>query len=52
MTIPDFVTRPQLSQDVARHVRRRIFEGAYAAGEYVRLEQLAARAGSQRHTRS
>ncbi len=45
MTIPDFVARPQLSQDVARYVRRRIFEGAYAAGEYVRLEQLAAELG-------
>lgn len=45
MTIPDFVARPQLSQDVARYVRRRIFEGAYGAGEYVRLEQLAAELG-------
>jgi DNA-binding GntR family transcriptional regulator len=45
MTVPDFVARPQLSQDVARYVRRRIFEGAYGAGEYVRLEQLAAELG-------
>jgi DNA-binding GntR family transcriptional regulator len=45
MTVPDFVARPQLSQDVARYVRRRIFDGAYAAGEYVRLEQLAAELG-------
>lgn len=45
MTASDFVVRPQLSQDVARYVRRRIFEGAYAAGDYVRLEQLAAELG-------
>lgn len=45
MTVPDFVARPQLSQDVARYVRRRIFDGAYAAREYVRLEQLAAELG-------
>ena len=45
MTVPDFVARPQLSQDVARYVRRRIFDGAYGAGEYVRLEQLAAELG-------
>lgn len=45
MTVPDFVARPQLSQDVARYVRRRIFEGTYGAGEYVRLEQLAAELG-------
>jgi DNA-binding GntR family transcriptional regulator len=42
---PDFTARPQLSEDVARHVRRRIFEGTYGAGEYVRLEQLAAELG-------
>jgi DNA-binding GntR family transcriptional regulator len=42
MTIPDFAARPQLSEDVVRHVRQRIFEGIYAAGSYVRLEQLAA----------
>ena len=42
MTVPDFVARPQLSEDVARYVRRRIFEGTFGAGEYVRLEQLAA----------
>lgn len=45
MTASDFVVRPQLSQDVASYVRRRIFEGAYAAGDYVRLEQLAAELG-------
>lgn len=45
MTAPDFVTRPQLSEDVARQVRQRIFEGRYAAGEYIRLEQLAAELG-------
>jgi DNA-binding GntR family transcriptional regulator len=36
-----FAVRPQLSDDVARHVRRRIFNGDFAAGEYIRLEQLA-----------
>jgi DNA-binding GntR family transcriptional regulator len=36
-----FVERPQLSDDVARHIRRRIFDGTLAAGEYVRLEQVA-----------
>lgn len=46
MTVPDFVARPQLSQDVAWYVRRRIFDGAYGAGEYVRLEQVAAELGS------
>lgn len=45
MTVPDFVARPQLSEDVARYVRRRIFEGTFGAGEYVRLEQLAAELG-------
>jgi DNA-binding GntR family transcriptional regulator len=45
MTVPDFVARTQLSDDVARYVRRRIFEGTYVAGEYVRLEQLAAELG-------
>lgn len=45
MSIPDFATRPQLSEDVARYVRRRIFDGTYSAGEYVRLDQLAAELG-------
>lgn len=45
MTIPDFVARPQLSEDVARFVRKRIFDGTYVAGEYVRLDQLAAELG-------
>ncbi|MEH3135303.1 MAG: GntR family transcriptional regulator [Mycolicibacterium neoaurum] len=36
-----FAARPQLSDDVARVVRRRIFEGTYPAGEYLRLDQLA-----------
>jgi DNA-binding GntR family transcriptional regulator len=45
MTVPDFAARPQLSEDVARFVRRRIFDGTYAAGEYVRLDQLAAELG-------
>jgi DNA-binding GntR family transcriptional regulator len=45
MSAPDFAARPQLSEDVARFVRRRIFDGAYAAGQYVRLDQLAAELG-------
>ena len=45
MSGPDFVARPQLSEDVARFVRRRIFDGTYAAGNYVRLDQLAAELG-------
>ncbi|MCV7434757.1 GntR family transcriptional regulator [Mycolicibacterium bacteremicum] len=42
---PDFTARPQLSDDVARVVRRRIFDGTYPAGEYLRLDQLAADLG-------
>ena len=45
MTIPDFRARPQLSEDVAGFVRKRIFEGTYAAGQYVRLDQLAMELG-------
>jgi DNA-binding GntR family transcriptional regulator len=45
MTTPDFAARPQLSDDVARFIRRRIFDGTYAAGSYVRLDQLAAELG-------
>lgn len=45
MTKPEFAARPQLADDVARFVRRRIFNGTYAAGEYVRLEQLAGELG-------
>jgi DNA-binding GntR family transcriptional regulator len=45
MTVPDFAARPQLSEDVARFVRERIFDGTYAAGQYVRLDQLAAELG-------
>ncbi|BBY29096.1 GntR family transcriptional regulator [Mycolicibacterium sediminis] len=40
-----FTPRPQLSDDVARYVRRRIFTGAFPAGEYLRLDQLAAELG-------
>ena len=43
MSVPEFATRPQLSEEVARYVRNRIFDGTYAAGEYVRLDQLAER---------
>src|ERR1700759_5056909 len=45
MSVPDFAPRPQLSEDVARYVRKRIFDGTYSAGEYVRLDQLAAELG-------
>jgi len=45
MDIPDFAARPQLSDDVARYVRNRIFDGTYPAGQYVRLDQLAAELG-------
>lgn len=45
MTVPNFGARPQLSDDVARYVRRRIFEGSYGPGEFVRLDQLAAELG-------
>lgn len=38
---PEFAVRPQLSDDVARVVRRRIFDGTYRSGEYLRLDQLA-----------
>lgn len=45
MSVPEFAARPQLSEDVARFVRKRIFDGTYSAGEYVRLDQLAAELG-------
>lgn len=45
MSAPDFALRPQLAEDVARFVRKRIFDGTYGAGEYVRLDQLAAELG-------
>lgn len=45
MSAPDFTHRPQLAEDVAGVVRRRIFDGTYAAGTYVRLDQLAAELG-------
>ncbi|MCV7279880.1 GntR family transcriptional regulator [Mycolicibacterium flavescens] len=45
MTTPGFAFRPQLAEDVARFVRKRIFDGTYAAGEYVRLDQLAVELG-------
>ncbi|HTY32067.1 GntR family transcriptional regulator [Mycobacterium sp.] len=45
MTVPDFAARTQLSDDVARLIRKRIFDGSYAAGSYVRLDQLAAELG-------
>ena len=42
---PGFSARPQLADDVARYVRRRIFDGSVRAGEYLRLDQLAAELG-------
>jgi DNA-binding GntR family transcriptional regulator len=45
VTAPDFAARPQLAEDVARFVRRRIFDGTYAAGQYIRLDQLAVELG-------
>jgi DNA-binding GntR family transcriptional regulator len=45
MPAPDFAVRPQLAEDIARHVRKRIFDGIYAAGQYIRLDQLAAELG-------
>jgi DNA-binding GntR family transcriptional regulator len=45
MTVPDFAARRQLSDDVARFIRKRIFDGSYAAGTYIRLDQLAAELG-------
>ncbi|KWX56565.1 GntR family transcriptional regulator [Mycobacterium sp. NAZ190054] len=45
MSIPDFAARPQLTEDVARLVRRRIFDGTYPAGQFIRLDQLAAELG-------
>ncbi|MBY0442338.1 MAG: GntR family transcriptional regulator [Mycobacteriaceae bacterium] len=45
MAIPDFVARRQLPRDVARFVRQRIFDGSYVAGQYIRLDHLAAELG-------
>jgi DNA-binding GntR family transcriptional regulator len=45
MSAPDFVVRPQLAEDVARFVRKRIFDGTYAAGQYIRLDQVAVELG-------
>ncbi len=45
MSTPDFAVRPQLAEDVARCVRKRIFDGTYAAGQYIRLDQLAVELG-------
>ena len=41
VSVFDFAARPQLAEDVARIVRRRIFDGTYTAGTYVRLDHLA-----------
>jgi DNA-binding GntR family transcriptional regulator len=45
VAVPDFPPRSQLSEDVARFVRKQIFNGSYPAGEYVRLDQLATALG-------
>jgi DNA-binding GntR family transcriptional regulator len=42
---PEFAPRPQLAEDVARYVRKRIFDGTYPAGQYIRLDQLAVELG-------
>jgi DNA-binding GntR family transcriptional regulator len=42
---PEFAAPAQLSEDVARFVRRRIFNGGFPAGEYLRLDQLATELG-------
>jgi DNA-binding GntR family transcriptional regulator len=42
---PDFAARPQLADEVGRYVRRRIFNGTFPAGEYLRLDQLALELG-------
>jgi len=42
---PGFSAPAQLSDDVARYVRRRIFTGAFPSGEYLRLDQLATELG-------
>jgi DNA-binding GntR family transcriptional regulator len=42
---PEFTAPAQLSDDVARFVRRRIFNGSFPAGEYLRLDQLATELG-------
>src|SRR3954454_8988254 len=45
MAAPDFAFRPQLAEDIARYVRKRIFDGTYAAGQYIRMDQLAGELG-------
>jgi DNA-binding GntR family transcriptional regulator len=45
VTAPDFAARPQLAEDVARFVRRRIFDGTYAASQFIRLDHLAVELG-------
>jgi DNA-binding GntR family transcriptional regulator len=45
VSVPEFVARPQLAEDVARFVRKRIFDGTYKARQYIRLDQLAADLG-------
>jgi DNA-binding GntR family transcriptional regulator len=42
---PEFAARAQLSDDIARFVRRRIFNGTFPPGEYLRLDQLATELG-------
>ena len=40
---PEFAAPAQLSHDVARYVRRRIFNGTFPAGEYLRLLKIRRR---------
>lgn len=42
MTGAELPSRSHLSEQVAHYVRRRIFDGSYPAGAFVRLDQLAA----------
>jgi DNA-binding GntR family transcriptional regulator len=41
-----FLGRPQLVDDIASHIRRRIFDGSLAGGEFVRIEQIAQEQGT------
>lgn len=45
MTATGLTRRPQLSEDVATHLRGQIMSGVLAAGSFVRLEETAAELG-------
>ena len=42
----DVLGRPQLVEDIASHIRRRIFDGSLTGGEFVRIEQIAQEQGA------